>query len=210
MNRVHSSVLLLSLVVILLILPCGCGKKADEHPTPTVTLTNLQSAYAKELTYREMYLRFAERATKEHLDGAARLYRALARSEAIHASNHAVLIRSLGAAPVEPLIQPVVVGTTMQTLKLALSTEAIEAGSFYPNLIKTAQAEHAAEAVRQFTAVMNADMHHADLLSKAFRENGRVTEKHFLICPMCGFVTTVEAAKDCAGCGVPKANFEVI
>jgi rubrerythrin len=192
------------------LLSSGCSKKPEAQSSPTVTIENLKTAYAKELKYRYMFLQFAQQADREHLAGTARLYRALARSEAIHASNHAVLLRSLGGVPTEPTMDPVVVGKTLQTLKMALSSEGIEAGSFYTNLLKTADAEHASAAVRQFTSVRAADEQHASLLNKAIQNNGVVKATSFLVCPMCGFVMTPEDAKDCADCGVPKASFEII
>lgn len=210
MNHVRAYVPITIGLSLCSVLLCGCARQGEEKPKPTVTLENLQSAYAKELKFRHMYLQFATQAEKERLSGAARLYRALARSEALHAASHAGLLRSLGGSPVEPTMEPVVVGKTMQTLKMALSSEAIEAGHFYANLIKTAQAERVSEAVRQFTSVHDADAGHAELLSKAIRASGAVPAKSFSICPVCGYVMTPESVKDCAGCGVRKENFEVI
>ncbi len=188
----------------------GCGQRQDVNPVPAVTIANLQSAYAKSASHQAMYAKFADAATKEHKSATARLYRALARSEQIHAEAHARLIRTIGAEPQSPAIQAVAVGTTMQTLKFACSCEGIEIGSMYPNMIQSANAEKVPDAAAQFTVIRDADGSQFDLLNDALQHNGYPTVNKFFVCPGCGRILTARTRADCPGCKTPKELLEVI
>ncbi len=206
--RVYTIAVLIS-ASLMLGLP-GCGQRQEEKPAPTVTITNLQSAYAKSISYHSMYAKFADEATKERKAATARMYRALARSEQIHADAHARLIRTLGAEPQPPALQAVAVGTTTQTLKLACSCEGIEIGSMYPNMIKTAESENVPDAAAQFALIRDSDATQFDLLNDALQHGGNSTVKKFYICPGCGRILTDRTLADCPGCKTPKDLLEVI
>jgi rubrerythrin len=65
----------------------------------TTTLENLQAAYNGESNAHSRYLAFAKQASLEGYGEVASLFRAAARAEEIHASNHAAVLRMLGAVP---------------------------------------------------------------------------------------------------------------
>ena len=73
----------------------GCQQNKPDSPKPVgeITLENLQVAYAKQVKYGHMYALFAQRAETERLKNMANLYGAIARSEELHATNHARLLR---------------------------------------------------------------------------------------------------------------------
>src|ERR1039457_3146055 len=72
----------------------------------TTTLENMQAAYNGESNAHSRYLAFAKQADVEGYGEVAMRFRAAARAEEIHASNHAAIIRSLGAVPQARLEAP--------------------------------------------------------------------------------------------------------
>ena len=77
----------------------------------TSTLTNLQTAFNGESNANAKYLAYAKKADEEGYNRVGRLFRAAARAEAIHAQNHAKVIRSMGAEPVTEIKLPEIKST---------------------------------------------------------------------------------------------------
>ena len=198
--------------LLLLALAYGCQRTAPEPPkqVQTITLENLQTAYAKSIRYQQMYSSFSKRAEKDRFPNVANLYRAVARSEGVHASNHASLMRSRQAEPQPVTIDSVVVGNTLQTLKMALSSEELEVESMYPNLIQTALAEKFSEAAEQFNFTKQADARQLDLLKDAQDRAGRIARVPYLVCTGCGYIFTSDETSECPTCHVGKDRFEKI
>jgi rubrerythrin len=197
-------------MLLLMIASPGCKEKPrePEHVEPTVTLENLQLVYDRELRRQQMFTEFADRAQRERFPNLASLYRAAARSEAIHAERHAQLLRARGVEPIEPPKDSVIVGTTIQTLRKAISGEQLEIESVYPNLIRTAELEKFPEAVEHFTKTREADIRHLDLLREALERQGRIQRVQYALCPGCGYIMTTRDIDSCPNCTVPKDQFE--
>ena len=187
----------------------GCQKQKEESKETkrTVTVENLQTAYAKSVNYARMYTLFMKRAEKDRLLNVANLYRAVSRSEQAHADLHAGLLRKNGIEPVAPQEEAVIVGTTLQTLKLSMSSEEIEFGSMYPNLIHTAELEKDSMAAAQFRVTKEVDSQHAELFKEAFGRAGRITRIQYLVCPGCGYILTSEKSQECPICHSKKDKF---
>jgi rubrerythrin len=214
-NRTLFQVLLVSLFGIpflLLAFNFGCQKqKEDQGETKQkVTIENLQTAYAKSVNYVRMYNLFTRRAEKDRLLNVAHLYRAVARSEQVHANLHAQLLRQYGVEPVTPQEEAVTVGTTLQTLKLASSSEEIEYGKMYPNLIHTAELEKDSEAAAQFRLTQEVDTEHGELFKEALERAGRIPKASYYICTGCGYIMTSEKTDECPVCHSRKDKFEKI
>ena len=200
------------ITLALIALLSGCQQKEPEPPKPTavITLDNLQTAYAKSVKYQNMYSRFVKQAEKEKMKSVADLYRAAARSEEIHAAQHASLMRSRSVEPQAPVIDSITVGTTLQTLKMAVSSEEIEAESMYPNLIHTAELENFSEAVEQFKFVRDADARHNELFQEALNKAGKIPKVPYYICSKCGFIMTSNKTEECPTCHTKKDKFEKV
>jgi rubrerythrin len=214
-NRTLFQVLLVSLFGIpflLLAFNFGCQKqKEDQGETKQkVTVENLQTAYAKSVNYVRMYNLFTRRAEKDRLLNVAHLYRAVARSEQVHANLHAQLLRQYGVEPVTPQEEAVTVGTTLQTLKLASSSEEIEYGKMYPNLIHTAELEKDSAAAAQFRLTQEVDTEHGELFKEALERAGRIPKASYYICTGCGYIMTSEKTDECPVCHSRKDKFEKI
>ena len=100
------------------------------------SVANLKEAFAGESQANRTYLAFAEKADREGYPQVARLFRAAAEAETIHALNH---LRALKA-----------IQTTAENLKSALAGEVAEFEQMYPRMIAAAQAEGHKEAERTF------------------------------------------------------------
>ncbi len=200
-----------AIFLFLAVMVFGCQKKADEQSAkPGITLENLQTAHAREARLAYTYNLFADKLGKSGYKNVSRLYRAAARSEEIHAANHAALLKKNGIEPKAYVPTPVAVGTVLQTFRMALSDEGIEVESMYPNLAKTAAMENFPEAAEQFNHAKNADAQHVALFKDALDRGGILSTAQYFLCPDCGFIITSDKTTECPECHTPKAKFEKI
>src|SRR5690348_4328328 len=107
----------------------------------TTTLQNLQTAYNGESNAHARYLAFAKQADQDGYAQAAALFRAAARAEEIHAANHAVVIKKMGATPAAK-IETALVKTTKENLEAAVKGETYERDVMYPAFLKQARADN--------------------------------------------------------------------
>jgi rubrerythrin len=163
------------------------------------TEANLREAFAGESQANRKYTVFAEQADSEGFKNVAKLYRAAAEAEAIHARK---IIRVLGG-----------VGPTTENLKKSVEGETHEFKSLYPAFLKEAEAEKKGEALIAFTYAMKAEEVHADLYRKAMDS---VLGKRDLnvgkisICSVCGNIFFGEPPEKCPICSVFKKKFQEI
>jgi rubrerythrin len=186
----------------------GCHKsEVRSGAKPAATIQNLQTAYAKAVTYVRRYTLFVQQAEKERNAAIASLCRAVARSEEIRAGNHARLLRSFGVEPVMPPEERLAVGTTAQTLKMALSCEDVQYDEMYPGMIRTAAVEKDSAAARQFKMAREVDARHRELFFDAINQHGRVPRVEYLLCPGCGYVFDSDKSDECPVCHLKKESF---
>ena len=199
------------IALLLMVLLYGCQQERPQEQkkqASEITMENLQTAYAKSIKHQTMYTLFTKQAEKEHLTLAANLYHAVARSEEIHASNHAELMRKYGIVPKAPQLDSIPVGTTLQTLKMALSSEQIEVESMYPNLIRTAELEKLPDAAEQFEKTKAADARQVELMQEALDKNIKIQKVPYFVCLGCGYILTSEKTDECPNCHAKKEKFE--
>ncbi len=177
-----------------------------------VTLRNLQAAFEGESNAHARYTGFAVKADAEGLHGAASLFRAAARAEQIHATNHARVIRQLGAEPTAN-IHPATVKSTLENLNEARSGERYEIESMYPEFIREAKGHDNTAAVRTFEWAMEAEKTHARLFSEAIAvlESGwLIAARNFYVCAACGYTSETPESEHCPTCHLAWEKFEVI
>lgn len=160
------------------------------------TEAGLMEAFAGESQANRKYLAFAEQADKDGYAQVAKLFRAAAAAETIHAHAH---LRAAGK-----------VGKTEANLKEAIEGETHEFTSMYPAMIADAKAEGLAAAERSFVFANEVEKIHAALYKKALQNLGSNAAVDYYICPVCG--NTVEGAPhdDCAICGVKASMFRKV
>ncbi len=119
-------------------------------PDNATTVQNLLAAFEGESNAHARYTAFAVQAGAEGWHGAASLFRAAARSEQIHAANHARVIKQLGGEA-QCLLHAVAVKTTLENLKAALGGVQYEIAAMYPGFLEEAEARKNTAAIHAFT-----------------------------------------------------------
>jgi len=160
------------------------------------TEKNLLEAFAGESQANRKYLAFARKAEEEGYRQIAKLFRAAAEAETVHALNH---LRELGG-----------IKSTKENLEAAINGESYEFQKMYPEFIKDAKAEGKESALRSFNFANEVEKIHAELYRKALENLGRIPEVDYYVCQVCG--NTVEGAPpdECPICGAKKEAFKKI
>jgi len=163
------------------------------------TEKNLQDAFAGESQANRKYLAFAKKADADGFPQVAKLFRAAAEAETVHAHAH---LRALKG-----------VGTTLDNLKAAASGEAHEFQEMYPVFVKEAEAEKQQAALISCRNAMAVEETHHKLYQDALKsvEGGKdLPAAAIYVCPVCGH-TEVGAAPDrCPVCKAPKDRFSEV
>ena len=157
------------------------------------TTQNLEEAFAGEAQAYFRYQGFADKAEKEGLQGAARLFRAVARAEMVHAMSH---LKVLGK-----------VKSTAENIESAIQGETHEFKDMYPPMVRDAVEENEMEARHSFEYAMAIEMVHAKLFKKALKDPGANPEAKYFVCPVCGHTAMDQAPGKCPYCGVDEKKF---
>lgn len=161
------------------------------------TNDNYATAFAGESQANRKYTFFAEKAEKEGYTNAARLFRATAEAETIHARFH---LSGKGG-----------IGATADNLKSAISGETYETKEMYPPMVEDAKAEGNDAAVRAFSYASEAEAVHARLYAEALANLGKEPAgEAYYLCPACGYIYkgTSEPTEDCPICGAKHTIFK--
>ena len=158
------------------------------------TENNLKEAFAGESQANRSYLAFAEQADKEGHPQAAKLFRAAAAAETVHAHAH---LRTLGG-----------VKSTKENLQAAIDGETHEFKKMYPEMIETAKEEGNKAAERSFSYANAVEEVHAGLYQKAIDslDNPADVECYY-VCSVCGYTAENEAPDTCPVCGAKAKAF---
>lgn len=160
-------------------------------------MEDLAAAFAGESQARSKYMAFAKKADEEGYPQVARLFRAAAQAEHIHAFNH---FRAMEA-----------ILSTEENLKEAIAGENYEVVSMYPPFIADAEAEGAKRAKTSFTMAWEVEKCHEELYRGALENLGKEEEAYdYYVCPVCGHTHPRNAPDRCPVCGAPGARFEKI
>jgi len=157
----------------------------------------LKEAFAGESQANRMYTAFAAQAEKDGFPQAARLFRAAAEAEAVHAANH---LRALKA-----------VKATKENLRESIAGEKHEFKEMYPEMIAAAKAEGAKDAERSFNFANAVEEYHAKLYHEMMEslEAGKEAFPYF-VCPICGMTVAKAAPEKCPVCGAKGSMFRKI
>ena len=163
------------------------------------TKDNLQDAFAGESQANRKYLAFAKAADKEGFAGVAKLFRATAHAETIHAHAH---FRAMGA-----------INSTVENLEAAIGGEEYEFKAMYPKFIEEAEAEGEKSALMAFKNANAVEETHYNLYVAALEKikaGEDIEAANIYVCPVCGHTEIGEAPEKCPVCGVPGPKFEEI
>ncbi len=161
------------------------------------TEENLQSAFAGESQANRRYLFFADKAEKEGYPQGARLFRAAAEAETVHARNHFAAMDG--------------VGSTRDNLMAGAIGEHYEFTRMYPPFIEQAEAEDNKRAQRSFEYANEVEQIHHKYFEagiKAFETGQKLNDEPYFVCPVCGNTVAGAAPDKCPICGAPGSSFK--
>jgi len=161
------------------------------------TQKNLQDAFAGESQANRRYLFFADRAEKEGYPQIARLFRAAAEAETVHARNH---LQSMGG-----------IKSTRENLEVAISGENYEFTKMYPGFIEQAKADNNQRAETSFIWANKVEKIHHGLYQtalKALEAGEQLKDEPYFVCQGCGYTVAGEAPEKCPVCGAPRSKFK--
>ena len=155
------------------------------------TKENLMAAFGGESQANRKYLAYAKQADTEGLTMVAKLFRAAAEAETIHAHAH---FRAAGK-----------IGDTAANLQDAIAGETFEFTKMYPEMIKDAVAEDEKAIAKYMGFVNEVEEVHANLYKKA--ASNELEGVEFFICPICGYTHEGQITEPCPVCMAPATKF---
>ena len=161
------------------------------------TQENLETAFAGESQANRRYLFFADKAEKEGYPRIAKLFRAAAEAETVHARNH---LKTMGG-----------IGSTKDNLQVAIKGELYEFTKMYPGFIEQAKAENNDDAETGFDWANKVEKIHHRLYQKALEDleaGKQMTDEPYFVCQGCGYTVAGEAPEKCPICGAPRSKFK--
>jgi len=168
------------------------NNKEDKKMSENKTLDNLMAAFAGEAQANRKYTAYAKKAEKEGKMNAAKLFRAAADAETLHALKHFEVAGKIGS--------------TAENLKDGVAGETYEYKDMYPDFVKVAEAEGNKAALMSFTFAMKAEEVHAGLYQDALENIDETEEVFYYLCPVCGNIEKSRPEK-CSICGVSGEKF---
>lgn len=158
------------------------------------TEKHLKEAFAGESQANRKYTAFAAKADKEGFTQAARLFRAAAAAEEVHANNHLQALKAIKS--------------TKENLEAALSGENEEWEKMYPAMIIAARAEGNKRAEISFHYANEVEKIHSGLYKELLAGIGSSKESFpYFVCPYCGNTVEKEAPEKCSVCGAEGKLF---
>lgn len=161
------------------------------------TEKNLAAAFAGESQANRKYLAFAKQAEMEKLPQVAKLFRAAAEAETIHAHTH---LRNLG-----------MIKSTAENLKEAIAGETYEFTEMYPGFISEAKTENQSAAIVKGMQLANdAEKVHASLYQKALDTLANPVDADYYLCSVCGHIAEGGAPDQCPICGAKAVAYKKV
>jgi len=161
------------------------------------TNDNLKEAFAGESQANRKYLAFAKKAEQDGFPQVAKLFRAAAAAETIHAHAH---FRVMGG-----------VEGTEENLQTAILGEGLEFKEMYPKFVSEAEAEGNKPAAISFKNALAVEEIHHSLYSKALeavKSGSDLPQTKIYVCSVCGNTVEGSAPDQCPVCGASKEQFK--
>jgi len=162
-----------------------------------MTKANLEAAFAGESQAHMKYLIFADQAEKDGFPNIARLFRANAYAEQVHATSHFKVLKKLS--------------TTQDNLAVGVEGETFEIDEMYPAYMAVAELQEERGAVRSTKWAREAEKVHAEMYQSARQsaeagQDAEVGKMH--VCSVCGWTGEGDAPDNCPLCNAKKELFK--
>ena len=155
---------------------------------------DLMAAFAGESQARNKYIAFGKKAEDEGFSAAAKLFRAAAEAEKVHAQNH---FKAAGE-----------VKLTAENLQAAINGENYEVTTMYPPMLKNAEEEGNKRAATSFNYALEVEKVHEALYRDALATLSKDAEVFdYYVCPVCGYTHPRNAPEKCPVCSTPGSKF---
>lgn len=162
----------------------------------SMTKENLKSAFSGESQAHMKYIIFADKAEEEGFKEIARLFRAIAFAERVHASNHLNALNGINL--------------TVDNLDVAIAGETYEVNEMYPSYKAVAEMQDEQRAIKSMHYALEAEKIHATLYSEskdAVKSGKDLEIGEINICPVCGHTVVGKAPERCPICGIRGERF---
>ena len=163
------------------------------------TIDNLKTAFSGESQANRKYLAFAKKAEEDGFPQIAKLFRAAAAAETVHAHNH---FKAMDG-----------VKSTAENLQAAIGGENYEVVSMYPPMLAEAETAGDKRAARSFNWALQVEKIHEALYRKAAEVFGKgkdLPEGDYYVCPLCGYTHEGKMTERCPVCNSLPEKFEKI
>jgi rubrerythrin len=163
------------------------------------TSENLKEAFAGESQANRKYLAFAQKAESESLPQIAKLFRAAAEAETVHAHAH---LRVMGG-----------IKSTQENLQEAIDGEGHEFKNMYPGFVAEAEKEENKPALFSFKNALAVEEIHHGLYGEALqavKAGTDLPETKIFVCQICGNTVKDYPPDKCPICNAPKQKFSEI
>lgn len=160
------------------------------------TTENLQEAFAGESQANRKYLAFAKKADEDGYPQIARLFRAAAEAETVHAHAHLRVMKGVKG--------------TADNLKAAIEGEGLEFQEMYPKFLIQAEKEKNQGAAESFANALAVERIHHNLYKEALEtlNSGKDAPKaSIFVCSVCGNTVIGGPPEKCPICTSPKKKF---
>lgn len=163
------------------------------------TAENLAAAFAGESQANRKYLAFGEKAKADGFPAVAKLFRAAAAAETVHAHAH---LRVMGG-----------VKDTAHNLEEAVAGEGYEFMQMYPKFLAESGQEGNQAASFSFRNALAVERIHHQLYQEALaslKQGKDLTDTAIFVCGVCGNTVKGQAPDKCPVCGAIKGKFAEI
>ena len=162
------------------------------------TQNNVYTAFVGEAKAYHRLMAFARKADEEGYTQIARLFRAIAAAEGVHAERHLLL---LGEA---------VVKGTEENLQTSFERETTVNEVYYPQFVQEAEEENERQAALTFSQARDVEKGHAALYKRALNALLRDETCDYYVCQVCGYVAEREAPNQCPICNARRELFRLV
>jgi len=175
-----------------------------------ITQQNLINAFGGESQAHMRYLHFAGKAEKQQFPNMARLWRAIAHAEYVHAGDHYKELAHLDGGFVANSMAAFGPGDTIKNIRLSIVGESFEIDEMYPVYIETAKLQHEPAAQKSFEWSYATEKVHKQMFEQALsviEKGSDIDLGPVQVCEVCGYTLERGAPDVCPLCKAKKDKF---
>jgi rubrerythrin len=167
------------------------------EPLPETLEKRLKEAFAGESKAYMRNLAFGKKAEEEGFPQIARLFRAVAEAERVHAEEYLKYLEG-------------VIGETEGNLKAAFENEIKAKNNFYPAFVKEAFELKREDVAWSFSHSRDVEERHAKLYKDALEAMLQEQDTEYHVCQVCGYIFDGELPEQCPVCRTKRENFKKV